>query len=128
MASLVGIAIIVACSYFYIQHKDKVAREAFVVNHIPTTTNQDGDKAAKALFSSRYSEEMNAYNSKVEELNKYLTSTYVENCDRDTSSIGGDNKYKELKSAVDEKIAVISVYRALAKHLSANGASNPDQV
>ena len=128
MASLVGIAIIVACSYFYIQYKDRVAREAFVVNHIPTAMNQEADNAAKALFSNRFSEKMNAYNTKVEELNKYLTTTYVENCDRDTSSIGGDKKYIALKSAIDEKIVVLSVYRALAKHLSAKGTSNPDQV
>lgn len=128
MASLVGIAIIVACSYFYIQYKDRVAREAFVVNHIPTAMNQEADNAAKALFNNRFSEEMNAYNTKVEELNKYLTTTYVENCDRDTSSIGGDKKYIALKSAIDEKIVVLSVYRALAKHLSAKGTSNPDQV
>ena len=128
MASLVGIAIIVVCSYFYIQYKDRVAREAFVVNHIPTAMNQEADNAAKVLFNNRFSEEMNAYNTKVEELNKYLTTTYVENCDRDTASIGGDKKYIALKSAIDEKIVVLSVYRALAKHLSAKGTSNPDQV
>ena len=128
LASLIGIAIISTCVYFYIQYKDRVAREAFVVNHIAKAMNQEADNAAKVLFNNRFSEEMNAYNTKVEELNKYLTTTYVENCDRDTSSIGGDKKYIALKSAIDEKIVVLSVYRALAKHLSAKGTSNPDQV
>ena len=36
IAAVIGLVLISAGTYFYIQHTEKVAREAFVVNHIPT--------------------------------------------------------------------------------------------
>lgn len=128
IATVIGLVLISAGTYFYIQHTEKVAREAFVVNHIPTALDQKGDDVAKTLFGSKYGEEMKSYDSKLAELNNYLTTTYVDDSERDTLSIDGDAKYKGLNSALKEQMLTISVYRTLAVHLSAKGVSNSDQV
>ena len=128
ISAIVGIAVLSGGAYFYIQHTDKVAREAFVANHIPTALDQKGDDMAQSLFGNKYNEELELFRAKQSELSNYLTTTYVENKDRDTLSIGGDSKYKKLNSALQERITVLSVYRGLAVHLSAKGVKNSDQV
>ena len=128
ISAIVGIAVLSGGAYFYIQHTDKVAREAFVANHIPTALDQKGDDMAQSLFGNKYNEELELFRAKQSELSNYLTTTYVENKDRDTLSIGGDSKYKKLNSALQERITVLSVYRGLAEHLSAKGVKNSDQV
>lgn len=128
ISAIAGIAVLSGGAYFYIQHTDKVAREAFVANHIPTASDQKGDDMAQSLFGSKYNEELELFRAKQSELSNYLTTTYVENKDRDTLSIGGDSKYKKLCSALQERITVLSVYRGLAEHLSAKGVKNSDQV